>query len=1153
MFFNSYTQVIFCSLTYLVLVHLPNAVADVYSCGGFVKLPHNIEIDYSKIQVKLLTAEGNLKYETECNPSNGYYLIPVYSKGVYLMRVFAPDGWYFEPESFEIKVDGTTDVCTLNEDINFVLSSFAVDGVLKSGNGGGPAGVSLTLSKEDGQVIATTTTVVNGIYKFRAPPGKYMVSTANGSAECIERGKVPVEVRTKPIHVSPDLKISGHLLTVVVQSGIKPVQNVVISLFTENSIKLPDCIGDPKVVRGIKKLACSVRTDESGKARFQCLPPGRYDIVPSFSTSKAQFAFAPKVFNLEMGSSQQEVNFDVLGFNARGRVVIGDLPVENANVLVNGKRKGVTDKNGWFAFLNDLEWFFRFVLKELQEMSYVITAEKPHYYFDVINVNLSSENADIPLISTLKVDICGSLEVEEEKNLVATIFITNKFTGDPQSVRTDINGKFCKGIAPSTYIVSPSNENGIVMMPKQREVVLSDGPILDVVFTQFKANILVKVFCIAACDKLEVQLWNDKELVKSLIGTDEFRFSSVVPDFYKVKIVDGNRFCWEKSEISFTVERSHIDDLSFRQTGYRATLNLSHPAKLKWEFAENKQVTGELKVTAGTTTLCLPMAGKYNIKFDACYLFENSVYLLFTPQSSELNVSADKFLLTLLITPTEKLLTNHSDFIVNVKGLNEVATLKPSESFPEKFSFRTYLPISDSGKKITLQPQSAVYLFEPLSHEFVFTGECHENEISFKAVKGSFIEGALQSAVENVKIQAKHRKIKEYILETLTSKDGTYRLGPVRNLADFEILAEKEGYKFETNSNGTLVPVKLSHLHIVTVDALSGEALGDVLLSLSGVQNYRSNNIIDKTGVINFVGLHPGEYFIRPILQEYRFEPPSLSINVEDGKDETVVLKGKQFAYSVFGKVSHMAGQPVEGLIVEAVSEQCSQLQEEDTTLEDGSFRIRGLRPQCIYKLTLKSLDGKVLHSYPTFYEISVVDKHVNGVNFVLIHFEKTVDVIGNIEFIGLNSPQHYRVALYKRDVLIQRCSVSAPSRVFFFDNIPFDGAEYSARFETDHNYNGEKYMSSEVTFLADSTYKTIKLQAVSQQKLAEVEITLGTYLALPFFIFIAILFFNHEKAISLVEETFSRFSAYSARNHSPSPADDSNDSYRKRMRYRRL
>lgn len=76
----------------------------------------------------------------------------------------------------ELKVDGKEDACFKGDDINFVLSAFAVDGVLRSGEGGGPAGVTLTLSAENGTVIAKTATVANGHYSFRAPPGKYLVS-----------------------------------------------------------------------------------------------------------------------------------------------------------------------------------------------------------------------------------------------------------------------------------------------------------------------------------------------------------------------------------------------------------------------------------------------------------------------------------------------------------------------------------------------------------------------------------------------------------------------------------------------------------------------------------------------------------------------------------------------------------------------------------------------------------------------------------------------------------------------------------------------------------------------------------------------------------------------------------------------------------------
>lgn len=41
-----------------------------------------------------------MKYETECNPSDGFYTIPVYNKGKakYLIKVFAPEGWIFGKE-----------------------------------------------------------------------------------------------------------------------------------------------------------------------------------------------------------------------------------------------------------------------------------------------------------------------------------------------------------------------------------------------------------------------------------------------------------------------------------------------------------------------------------------------------------------------------------------------------------------------------------------------------------------------------------------------------------------------------------------------------------------------------------------------------------------------------------------------------------------------------------------------------------------------------------------------------------------------------------------------------------------------------------------------------------------------------------------------
>jgi len=45
--------------------------------------------------VKLYTKQGSLKYQTDCAPNNGYYMVPVYDKGDYVLKVEPPPGWTF--------------------------------------------------------------------------------------------------------------------------------------------------------------------------------------------------------------------------------------------------------------------------------------------------------------------------------------------------------------------------------------------------------------------------------------------------------------------------------------------------------------------------------------------------------------------------------------------------------------------------------------------------------------------------------------------------------------------------------------------------------------------------------------------------------------------------------------------------------------------------------------------------------------------------------------------------------------------------------------------------------------------------------------------------------------------------------------------------
>lgn len=59
---------------------------------------------------------------------------------------------------------------------------------------------------------------------------------------------------------------------------------------------------------------------------------------------------------------------------------------------------------------------------------------------------------------------------------------------------------------------------------------------------------------------------------------------------------------------------------------------------------------------------------------------------------------------------------------------------------------------------------------------------------------------------------------------------------------------------------------KLAEVVVYVVDE-AGEALGGVLVSLSGGRSFRQNSLTEADGAISFVGLSPGDYFLRPMMK----------------------------------------------------------------------------------------------------------------------------------------------------------------------------------------------------------------------------------------------------------------------------------------------
>ena len=106
-------------------------------------------------------------------------MIPVYERGEYILKLLPPSGWSFEPSQIELNIDGETDPCTQNHDLNFVFKGFGLAGrvcdsswqnianricsiplkVISAGSasnmGGGPAGVTLTLYQDNKKLNET--------------------------------------------------------------------------------------------------------------------------------------------------------------------------------------------------------------------------------------------------------------------------------------------------------------------------------------------------------------------------------------------------------------------------------------------------------------------------------------------------------------------------------------------------------------------------------------------------------------------------------------------------------------------------------------------------------------------------------------------------------------------------------------------------------------------------------------------------------------------------------------------------------------------------------------------------------------------------------------------------------------------------------------
>ncbi|CAO2632965.1 Nodal modulator 1 [Lemmus lemmus] len=1084
----------------------------VVGCGGFVK--SDVEINYSLIEIKLYTKHGTLKYQTDCAPNNGYFMIPLYDKGDFILKIEPPLGWSFEPTSVELHVDGVSDICTKGGDINFVFTGFSVNGkVLSKGQPLGPAGVQVSLRSTgtDAKIQSTVTQPGGRFAFFKVLPGDYEI-LATHPTWALKEASTTVRVTNSNANAAGPLIVAGYNVSGSVRSDGEPMKGVKFLLFS-SLVNKEDVLGcNVSPVSGFQHpdeslvYLCYAVSKEDGSFSFYSLPSGGYTVVPFYRGERITFDVAPSRldFTVEHDSLRLEPVFHVMGFSVTGRVLNGPEGegVPEAVVTLNNQIKVRTKADGSFR------------LENITTGAYTIRAQKEHLYFETVTIKIAPNTPQLAdLIATgSKYKVVLSSQ-DKDKSLV--------------TVETDVHGSFCFKAKPGTYkvqVVVPEAETraGLMLKPQTFPVTVTNRPVMDVAFVQFLASVSGKVSCLDTCGDLLVTLQSlsrqgEKRSLQlsGKVNSMTFTFDKVLPGKYKVSIMHED-WCWRNKSLELEVLEEDVSSVEFRQTGYMLRCALSHAITLEFHQDGNgPENVGIYNLSRGVNRFCLSKPGVYKVTPRSCH---PSILTLTAVRHHVLGtVTTDKMMdvtvtikssidsePALVLGPLKSQLaeieTRRQEREKNGKEEGEEGRARPPgqemvDELQGPFSY-DFSYWARSGEKITVTPSSKELLFYPPSMEATVSGEsCPGKLIEIHGKAGLFLEGQIHPELEGVEIVISEKGASSPLITVFTDDKGAYSVGPLHSDLEYTVTSQKEGYVL-TAVEGTVGDFKAYALAGVSfeIKAEDDQPLPGVLLSLSGGV-FRSNLLTQDNGILTFSNLSPGQYYFKPMMKEFRFEPSSQMIEVQEGQNLRITITGFRTAYSCYGTVSSLNGEPEQGVAVEAVGQKDCGIYGEDTvTDEEGKFRLRGLLPGCMYHVQLKAMLSAAL-------SLQVGNNDVDDVNIIVFRQINQFDLSGNV----VTSSEYLStlwVKLFRSENLDNPIQTVSLGQSLFFHFPP---------------------LLRDVSFTAVGYHKHITLVFSPTRKLPEQDIAQGSYIALPLTLLLLLAGYNHDKLIPLLLQLTSR------------------------------
>eukprot|EP00300_Choanocystis_sp_HF-7_P024194 c25601_g1_i1.p1 GENE.c25601_g1_i1~~c25601_g1_i1.p1 ORF type:complete len:1177 (-),score=294.77 c25601_g1_i1:465-3995(-) len=1099
----------------------------IIGCGGFVEFSPALSQyirgdnhpDLSFVKVNLFTDEGIKKYSTNCAP-NGYYFIPVYEFGSFVISIEGNAGWVVAPEQVVVKVNSDTQ-CNEGSDINFQFTGFQVSGAVTGDRtrcpdcAPGPKGVQVELWTAE-HLLQQTRSGESGEYTFsNVPCGDYTVVATHPTWQ-FGTSRLPVTVGVGSSQVDQALTVTGYSVFGSVLADNEPILGVEIFLLSTDGAPisgctLPSSVPDELVLDN-QKVLCQTTSDAQGRFSFSAVPSGQYSLRPWYRSSTTAFDVQPASVSVNVNHADVPLEraFSVTGFSVSGTVNSpSGAPMEGVEILLNGKNVAVTDSAG------------NYQIQSMTTGVYTVTAAKPHTLFSSLDsFRILPSSPSLPPLVATHYHLCGTITIDQVPLVVPLlkhrdVVLTGAMS---RQTTTNVQGHYCFDAVPGSYYITPTiapeeRTAGLLLQPQTLSVTITDKPTLDANFVQLVLTLSGAVECLGDCAPgLTVTLTKTNQpqatRTTTIQPSGEFEFKSTTPGEYSLK-VQGPAHCWESDSIQVVVGEDNVSGLRLKQKGFLLTVEASHPCQL---VASLESESLNFDITRGSNVFCVPAPGVWSIVTRSCFQFQNSPLSFNTAEPSPVQLTAEKFRISGIIKAprgTSGKARPASVTISDQSGEQTQATLSATDK-DGVWAWETY---AAAGSRLQVTPISDDdVLFYPRSADVTVPDKqtCNEPLAAFVGRAGLVLDGNVSPAIEGAQITITTSDGTE-VASAVTGADGNYVVGKLYDDTDYSITATLPGYHFQPveNMRGYFTATRLTSLQVRVVGE-DGSPLEGALLSLSGGKGYRNNNPTGTDGTFTFPSLFPNSYHLRPFMKEYVFTPDSWSFTCSGQESDAVTFTAKRVGFSAYGSAMALGGQPYAGVGVVAINKGDNGRQEETQTDTKGRFRLRGLVPGQSYKISLRPRDGDVARierSSPESFDVTVGEADIEGNDFIVFpklgrfHITGYVDVsrelLGKVYVkLALKSSPKQTVASLAVDV----------SQFFSFPLLDPDTYQLSLACDLDPAYWQLPTVAKTVTLGDSDQHVELKYQVLPKELNLDEISSIGSFLTL---VFIVVVFFG--------------------------------------------